>query len=696
MLAKTNEVRNRAEGSLTWYPTGEGDVLHTEDTLLTGPDGSARVRLEPEGEVFLGPNSMIRFSQTRQAGDLPVLSLEVRRGAARVASKSRAVALQVQSRSLSVEADSQVQVAASELAEQARVEVKSGSLRETSGEESLSAGEAMEIQSDGEVKAVALPLKVSDFTPAEGAVFTGDSKVSFNWEGDEASVEIGREKNFTNAKLYPQAQAKAGVALGPGIYFWRVREGERTGPAASFILRPEMKLQATLPKPQATIKGGEGIELRWKGGEVAAGFFVQLSQDPGFKAILYEKRVGTSSLKLPKLKRGDYFWRVQAEHPQFGSWPFSEGFAFSVKDRLAPPKTKGVKVLKKKSRLELWDRFKAWMAKAEEFFLPSAYAGEPSLRLYFEWKEVEGAKEYQFELSRSPRFESIEKKERTKETQVSVEVSVNAIYYWRVRGVDDEGGLGAPSQPQKIRPRRLLEIYQASGGDEDSEEGIKLDKTPNFYSVAIGPSGGYHFQNIVGTSGTTENRGFPLNRGEFKLMAGSLTRPWEARLWYHYRRYTSGNSELSGTQGDLNHGLFGGQILWHTPWRIALPIRLGIHAEYLPILRRTSVTSAQLERRFYGALIFGGTVARLLGERWRLVGDFFLEGSPVGELRGIGGIIRGRVSHSGLSLSALGMIAGPEVEVGFYPSYRWASPDNRSVFTMDFSATLYLTIQFLG
>ncbi|MCB0405586.1 MAG: hypothetical protein KDD51_12450, partial [Bdellovibrionales bacterium] len=357
VLTKTNDVRSRAEGSLTWYPTGDGDVLRIEDTLLTGPEGSVRVRIEPEGEVFLGPNSMMRFSQTRQAGDLPVLSLDVRRGAARVAAKSRAVALQVRSRALSIEADSEVKVVASELAQQARVEVTTGSLREVSAEESLQAGQAVEIQNDGELKSVALPLKVSDLSPADGTLITATS-VAFRWEGEKASVEIGRDQKFSEAKLYPQESA-AGVKLSPGVYFWRLREGERTGPIASFILRPEVKLEATLPKLKATIKGGEGIELRWKGGEVAAGFFVQLSQDPGFKAIFYEKRVGTSSLKLPKLKRGEYYWRVQAEHPQFGSWPFSEAFGFSIKDRLAPPKTKGVKVLKKKSEVDLWDRIKS-------------------------------------------------------------------------------------------------------------------------------------------------------------------------------------------------------------------------------------------------------------------------------------------------------------------------------------------------
>src|SRR5262245_8212144 len=44
VVEKKNNLRNRAQTSLTWYPLAQGDKVFLNDTLLTGTDSTARIR----------------------------------------------------------------------------------------------------------------------------------------------------------------------------------------------------------------------------------------------------------------------------------------------------------------------------------------------------------------------------------------------------------------------------------------------------------------------------------------------------------------------------------------------------------------------------------------------------------------------------------------------------------------------------
>src|SRR6185437_12775583 len=108
VISKKNRLQERAASSLTWYPVAHNDPIQLNDTLMTGPDSSAHLWMQGDGEIELGPETLIHFSETRQHLVDSSLRLEMQEGEATVKTKSEPITLQVAKQKVQIQADSEV------------------------------------------------------------------------------------------------------------------------------------------------------------------------------------------------------------------------------------------------------------------------------------------------------------------------------------------------------------------------------------------------------------------------------------------------------------------------------------------------------------------------------------------------------------------------------------------------------------
>lgn len=74
---------------------------------------------------------------------------------------------------------------------------------------------------------------------------------------------------------------------------------------------------------------------------------------------------------------------------------------------------------------------------------------KPHQEVDFEWKKIEKAKSYSFELSRDPSFQNLTSSQKITSTQVKISIPETGIYYWRAKAINSNGK-EVYSKPYKV------------------------------------------------------------------------------------------------------------------------------------------------------------------------------------------------------------------------------------------------------
>jgi hypothetical protein len=96
------------------------------------------------------------------------------------------------------------------------------------------------------------------------------------------------------------------------------------------------------------------------------------------------------------------------------------------------------------------------------------YQASPKLRVTMEWSDVESARGYQLQVSRSRLFTTQEINELRSASRAVAEVSSEGVFYWRVASIDAKGKRGPFSDFRRFR----------IAGIGSSLENLEADKSP--------------------------------------------------------------------------------------------------------------------------------------------------------------------------------------------------------------------------
>jgi len=693
---KRNNLKNRADGSLSWFPMAVGEEVHLNDTILTGPESTARLEITDQGEILLESNTLLRFSEgpKTQSGRL---NLELVQGLLRVKTKKRGIPLQLKSHQLVLGPDSEVVLSKPAMVNQSQVQVKSGEAKIIPDEATvadskpqptiaLKVGEALQIQPERALARLETKLDIEAKYPAEHARLFAKSNmetVGIYWAGEEAQeVEISRDPDFLEPKRLRTAGRSVQAELTPGKYYWRVRREVAVSAPHEFTLMPTVEYKLLLPANAAAVKEGADIVLKWGPIEGASHYLVEISRTEEFKDYLMQSDVTEGETTLKGIQAGTYYWRVRAVHPEWGAFAPSPVQTFQARKKLTAPKPKGAKVVPG-TQSSIWDLLQEWI-------IPSAHAAEgETVWVEFEWEKLEGADGYRLEIYGTEDRQELLQALEVSDGQAHVELPRRAQYYWRIAAIDDTQirHVFSPMQKVAVAPETLPTPTEAqienknyfplenkkkrAEGPVAPRELASAEPTGVLWpsSIAAGIGGQGEIERAKATDFEARNS------GAAQYFSLSLERRNSWRLRGDYRRNYVG---LEGAAAKTAVNRYGADFTLRS---MVYGLDLGaVLREELSLIRVAGNASQTEVQRLLGVQV--GKNWETGTGNWRGLFETFLQGYLVGSFRGVGA-----VGEAGLAYGGFGSFV-PEVWVRLAPRYLFAGTQNQ--WTVETLASLRL------
>lgn len=715
VIEKKNSLKDRGLSSLTWYPLAKGDGVRLNDSLMTGPRSSARIRMLSEGEIELGPDTLISLSIERSFQKGRVVNLEINQGTVRIKSRKTPMAIRVKEQKLQLTSESEVVVSEKPMEPKSNIKVEKGTLEVIDPKQekatavlTLHQGETLQVAPSREVTKIQTRLELRAKFPSPGErIVAGETqeKIVFQWEGVSAeSVEVDGESNFFSPLKFKSDGNKARGELPSGMYYWRIVQGELVSSPAQFTLMPRLPYHPIHPPSGAVLKFGTALRVEWEGVEEVDRYELQIGRSAEFKELVKSATLSDRSCDIGQLDPGVYFWRLRAEHKDLGPWPFSNAYTFRIKKALAAPKPKGVKQLPKRSEtlrrpfsvtfflLNLWTA-SAWAADDAE-----------KLSFHFDWEPIGGAVGYQLEISADKNFHQTLLSLESSLPSATVELPYLPKYFWRVAAKDAWGDLGEFSPPQVASPlpvvaevQKVFEKKEAEPLQRESflhswKKTHLIPRTQQWgaqWGIRAGVTSLYHYQNVEGRDFRIENRGIPWNR--FMLQGDSQPNHFEFQAVYQPQKFRSKNDTLADIQPGFTHHYVSVECIWKSPlyyWQTHLDLgfRLSRYADFVREGPETISVRAVPVFEF----LLGPSFIHFLGRRSFLKSEALVELAPLGQVRGVG--LLGRAS---LGFRRLLWGLHPLFFVSINPSVRTISPTSKRNYSVLFSVGILLGWEFL-
>jgi hypothetical protein len=273
-------------------------------------------------------------------------------------------------------------------------------------------------------------------------------------------LEVASDKEFkksTKVKMNKTAFVLDKVA--PKTIHWRVRSVDNTGKMSEPSEAGEMVIGVPAPRlqPLAPVvqkfkdkklsdKAKAQAELKWTPSPFAAAYEIEAAKDPSFKTskkMVQKDQSSTKAITIPTT--GSFYFRVRAldaKGAPVSSYSTAQKFDYTKELALPPvaiqpdaprtiaaiPNTPEVKPDLGVSKLP-----PPQLRDPNNNTSVVAFGSSPVF-LNFRWRPVEGAKNYQVEISSSPAFDDVLAEYKTGETNYFFEKTLPAgNLYWRVR-----------------------------------------------------------------------------------------------------------------------------------------------------------------------------------------------------------------------------------------------------------------------
>jgi len=688
---KRNQLKSRGEASLTWFPLGQGEAVHLHDSVLTGPDSSARLEIVGQGEILLESNTLVRFSETARDQAEGRLRLDLTQGLVRVRSKTLAVPLHLKKHRLLLGPETELVLSKPPMVDESQLQVRSGEVKVISDEKengqpgtrtdslTLKKGEAIQVQAERGLARLETSLNIDPKYPVDRARLFAKGNVEsigIYWSGEEANeVEISREPEFLEPRRLRSAGRSVQAELVAGKYYWRVRRDIAVSGTKEFTLMPPVTYHLLAPPENTAVKEGTSVELKWEAVPGASHYLVEISRTEEFKDYLLQSDVTDTSTKLPGIQAGTYFWRVRAVHPEWGPWAPSPVQNFQAKRKLTAPKPKGAKVIPG-TQSSLGDRLMQWI-------LPVAHAAEDTVWMEFAWEATEGAVAYRLEVfSRADRQDLLQSID-IQDTQAHVELPRREAYFWRVAAIDEGQLRHFYSQLQRVQVTAAV-VTAPTDNQIASKNFFPIDRKKKMASVSDSADEAFPGEPVASpktaqASSPRENEDSteetPSRELASEIRSGWLPNVIAAGIGGQAEIETSQATDFDA-QSTGTAQFFGLEIGRRQKYRLraeyrksyvgdttSRPLfeRFGFEAVAGPLfaglslgvvgreeleLRRADGDSGSLVRgRTYGVQI--GKVFETGRGKWRGMLETWVQGFPLGDLKGVGAVAEAGIGYGG-------------------------------------------------
>ncbi len=185
----------------------------------------------------------------------------------------------------------------------------------------------------------------------------------------------------------------------------------------------------------------ERLPLKFEVGKVdgAVAYRTQITQDPAFQKLAYNKVSPTNQIKVANLPDGKYLIRVRGIDPDRLEG-YDELHEFTLNARPEPPLA----------------------------LMPKPDAALPMDHRKFSWTGGEGITSYHFQLDDTPDFKTpLVDKSGYKETTLTLDRTLTpGTWYWRIAAIDPKEGMGPFGDPNRFRIRKSAPKAEADLSDE--------------------------------------------------------------------------------------------------------------------------------------------------------------------------------------------------------------------------------------
>lgn len=425
---KRKTAQRKYESQVIWGDLEQENALYNRDTIRTSGDSEVEITLNDGTKIHLDENSMIILNISGENVNINYAygSVRANRSSTGGDGGGEVQIITQDQKSIKI-TDSDVKLSQTD-GKDVNVTVNRGTASVTADgkEQSIKKDELAVLSSDA-VKLQNLTLK--PIKPKDNTKFftTGDSmSTSFAWETPEkkmpVTLEISALSNFEDIISSQTTEASdANVSLPVGNYYWRLisKDKKESSTVNKFRITHTEPLSFSSPKSGATIhykKNEPLVNFTWNKNSFASSYNLEISNNPEFSnPTVIETRVNAISRQL---QEGKYWFRLKtvSQFPEAEVSSTVENFSVARLEKLPAP----------------------------ELMEPALDADIGAILfetqgVSFSWKQNREIKRAELWISNSNNFENKTSEIAENNFYTMKQKMTKGIYYWKVRGVDENG-----------------------------------------------------------------------------------------------------------------------------------------------------------------------------------------------------------------------------------------------------------------
>jgi hypothetical protein len=427
MSFSDNNVKRKTSESVLWNPVVKDEPLYYLDSIRTGTESYAVIKLKDGSIIELNENSLIVLEKNSDQ-----LSVDFKTGDIRTKQASKNLTFTLKDTTIQAQgADLKLK---SDANKNSQVVVTKGKAlmvdglknRRDLGPESL-----LSIDQKGQTQTIAVPLVL--LSPADKAQIVSsleETKFSFTWTVHDRNLreeflEVSQDPNFLRLKTVTiKAHQAATAPIKRGRNFWRVgwKPPRTLAASESQLFYSEIRMVALAEDQRVsliypaddtvfeTTPTDSEIEFTWKAEGDPKTYVFEISDSASFQRIKQTHKVTEPKFKTTNLASGIYFWRVTALGSRNESLGQSSVSSFEVSLTLP-----ALPVLVKPDENYIW-------------------ASQAPVRM--EWKNVEGAPRYRVTVSKDKEAKQIVKAVTVTHSPYAWSPLKPGSYFWTVESID--------------------------------------------------------------------------------------------------------------------------------------------------------------------------------------------------------------------------------------------------------------------